>query len=127
MLMARILVVEDTNEVRRAITAILKSGHHDVSAVTGGRQALELLKRKSFDLVITDMLMPEVGGMEILTYLCTLPKRPLVVAMSGGGPGLPAEKALLGTDFMADAFLEKPIEKRDLLAVIDKLLSKAAA
>jgi CheY-like chemotaxis protein len=126
--MAKILVVEDTNEVRRAITAILQSGgHHDVSAVNGGRQALELLKRQSFDLVMTDMLMPEVGGMEILTYLCTLSKRPLVIAMSGGGPGLPAEKALLGTDFMADAFLEKPIEKRDLLAVIDKLLSKAAA
>jgi CheY-like chemotaxis protein len=125
--MAKILVVEDINEVRRAITAILQHGHHDVSAVNGGRQALELLKRQSFDLVITDMLMPEVGGMEVLAHLCALPKRPLIIAMSGGGPGLSAEKALLGTDFMADAFLEKPIEKRDLLTVIDKLLSKAAA
>jgi CheY-like chemotaxis protein len=125
--MAKILVVEDVNEVRRAITAILQHGHHDVSAVTGGRQALELLKRQSFDLVITDMLMPEVSGMEVLTFLCALPKRPLIIAMSGGGPGVSAQKALLGTDFMADAFLEKPIEKRDLLAVIDRLLSKAAA
>jgi len=125
--MARILVVEDVNEVRRALSAILQHGHHVVIAADGGRKALELLQRQSFDLVITDILMPEVSGMDILNYLSALPKRPLVIAMSGGGPGLSAEKALRGTDFMADAFLEKPIEKNDLLAVIDKLLGKTAA
>lgn len=125
--MAKILVVDDVSEVRRAICAVLELGHHDVSEADGGRQALKLLSHQSFDLVITDMLMPEVSGMEVLTYLSALPRRPVVIAMSGGGPGMPAEKVLQGTDVMADAFLEKPIEKRDLLAVIDRLLSKAAA
>lgn len=125
--MAKILVVEDVSEVRRAIAAILQSGHHQVIVANGGKQALELLKQQSFDLVITDMLMPEVNGMEVLGFLSTLSKRPLVIAMSGGGPGLSAEKALQGSDFMADAFLEKPIEKNDLLIVIDRLLGKAAA
>ncbi len=124
--MAKILVVEDVNEVRRALSATLKHGHHNVSAANGGEQALALLQRESFDLVITDMLMPEVGGLAVLAFLSALPRRPLVIAMSGGGPHISAEKALRGTDFMADAFLEKPIEKNDLLAVIDKLLGKAA-
>lgn len=124
--MADILVIDDISGVRLAISAILKSGGHKVTTANNGKEGIEFLKQRRFDLVITDMLMPEMDGMAVLTFLSSLPERTPVIAMSGGGPGIAADAALRGADFIADAFIEKPFEKSDLLSIVDKLLRKAA-
>jgi CheY-like chemotaxis protein len=125
--MAEILVIDDMNGVRRALTSMLKSVGHAVTTADNGKQAMELLKQRSFNLVITDILMPEVDGMEVIMHLTSMPTRPPVIAISGGGAGMSSELALRGAKLKADAFLEKPFEKKDLLAAVDKLLAKKAA
>jgi CheY-like chemotaxis protein len=119
-----ILLIDDMAGVRRAVTAMLKRAGHNVTAADGGSQGLELLKSHRYDIVITDMLMPGTDGADVLSELGSMPNRPRVIAISGGGAGLSAESALRLARIEADAFLEKPFDTGDLLAAIDKLLVK---
>jgi len=120
------MVIDDMSGVRRAVSAMLQRGGHKVTTANTGKEGLDLLKQQHFDLVITDILMPEMDGIEVLAYIASLPKHTPVIAMSGGGAGVSADAALRGADFMADAFIEKPFERSDLLSIVDKLLGKAA-
>jgi CheY-like chemotaxis protein len=120
-----ILLIDDMAGVRRAVTAMLKRAGHSVTTAENGDQGLELIRARRFDLVITDMLMPGSDGADVLSHLSSLPNRPRVIAISGGGAGLSAESALRLARIKADAFLAKPFESEDLLAAVDKLLVKA--
>jgi CheY-like chemotaxis protein len=121
---AEILLIEDMAGVRRAVSAMLKQAGHTITIAVNGKEGLQILGTRSFDLVITDMLMPEVDGSEVLFHLGTMAKRPRVIAVSGGGAGVSGASALRTAQFKADAFLEKPFEKAELLAVVDKVLAK---
>ncbi|MBK8158906.1 MAG: response regulator [Rhodospirillaceae bacterium] len=125
--MANILVVEDMAGVQLAISSMLRRAGHTVVIAANGEQGIAQLKQATFELVITDMLMPGVDGTEVLVGVLAMPNRPPVIAMSGGGAGVSAEAALLAAKVNADAFLQKPFEKADLLAVVDRLLAKSAA
>ena len=86
---------------------------------------MDLLRSRHFDLVITDMLMPGIDGADILSEVGSLPNRPKVIAISGGGAGVSAESALRLARLKADAFLEKPFDSEVLLAAVDRLLVKS--
>jgi CheY-like chemotaxis protein len=122
--MADILVIEDMAGVQRAVTSMLKNAGHTVATAENGEAGLNLVKQRRFDLVITDMLMPGVDGNEVLFQLHNMPNRPKVIAMSGGGAGLSAEVALKAAKQNADAFLQKPFEKAELLDAVNQLLKK---
>lgn len=123
--MTEILLIDDMAGVRRAVVSMLSRAGHTVTAAENGGQGIELLRSRRFDLVITDMLMPDVDGADVLTQVGSLPNRPKVIAISGGGAGLSADGALRLAKIKADAFLEKPFEAEALLAVVDKLLVKS--
>lgn len=123
--MADILLIDDMAGVRRAVGSMLKGSGHTVTASPDGNEGLDLLKQRSFDLVITDMLMPTVDGSEVLSQLLVMPNRPRVIAISGGGAGLSADMVLRAARAGADAYLQKPFEKAELLATVDRLLGKA--
>jgi DNA-binding NtrC family response regulator len=123
--MADILIVEDMSGVRHAISTMLKRAGHTVAVAENGEQGLAELKRRPFDLVITDMLMPGSDGMEVLNQIGTMSKHPPVIAISGGGAGVSAETALAAARLHADAFLQKPFERAELLAAVDKVLAEA--
>lgn len=124
--MADILLIDDMAGVRRTVVAMLKRAGHTVTTAMNGDEGLELLKTQRFNLVITDMLMPGTDGADVLAHLSTLPNRPRVIAMSGGGAGLSADSALRLARIKADAFLEKPFESADLLVAVNKLIGNAA-
>lgn len=65
----RILVVDDTSSNIQALTAILKEQGYQISAATNGRQALEVLERVRPDLILLDVMMPEMDGFEVCTHL----------------------------------------------------------
>jgi CheY-like chemotaxis protein len=123
--MTEILLIDDMAGVRRAVVSMLTRAGHTVTAAETGGQGIELLRSRRFDLVITDMLMPDVDGADVLAQVSGLPNRPRVIAISGGGAGLSAESALRLAKIKADAFLEKPFEAEALLAAADKLLVKS--
>jgi CheY-like chemotaxis protein len=120
--MARILVIEDHADFRDTLTAMLRSADHEVESGGNGREALELLAEASFDLLVMDVLMPEIDGIEVLRALEKAPCRMPVVAISGGGL-LPASLALsLATALGASAVLYKPFLRQELIAAVDRVL-----
>ena len=124
--MAKILLIDDMKGVRRAISAVLKRAGHTVIEAGDGGVGLQLLQSQRFDLVITDMLMPQHDGMEVLLFLEQLPDRPKVLAISGGGSQVSADEAFMLARSKADATLAKPFDNSDLVETIDRLLKVAA-
>jgi CheY-like chemotaxis protein len=123
--MSEILLIDDMKGVRRAVSSVLKRGGHVITEADDGNKGIELLRGgKKFDLVITDVLMPECDGTEVIMFLQTMPSRPPVLAISGGGNQVSSDVALLIARSKADAVLAKPFENADLLATVDRLLQK---
>jgi CheY-like chemotaxis protein len=121
--MSRILVVDDNAEFRRGLAKALRQHGYDVAEAGDGREAMVLLRENPHDLVITDINMPEMDGIEILNEL-RVTKAPVpVIAISGGGR-VP-KSLLLGNASLLGAVetLEKPFELAALLQTIERLLA----
>jgi len=121
--MAEILVIDDMEDVREGIVAVLVQNGHTATQAANGREGIDLLKSRSFDLVITDILMPEQDGTEVIMYLDTLSQRPPVLAISGGAAKVPAYIALHLARLKANATLMKPFRNAELLEKVNHLLT----
>jgi CheY-like chemotaxis protein len=122
--MANILLIDDMPAVRRAIAAVLKGAGHRVTEAVNGREGLDT--PGPFDLVITDILMPEMDGTTVVMEIAGRPDRPRLLAISGGSGALSEVDALRLASLKADATLSKPFANGELLAVVDRLLGSQA-
>lgn len=121
--MPKILVVEDSPAVRLSVVAYLESLGLEVIEAENGRLALNELQKGPFDLVVTDVLMPEVDGVELIKAIRAEYPGVKVLAMSGGAPNLPAGYVLKMTEmFNADAVLYKPFLNEELRTAVGRLL-----
>lgn len=125
--MARILVVEDTAPVRLVIATVLEDMGHAVETAENGLVAQERMKERVYDLIVTDVLMPEADGIEVIKAARRLTPPPRVLAVSGGAPNLPAGYVLKMTEmFSADAVLYKPFLNEELEGAVTTLLGGRA-
>ncbi|MBP2313818.1 response regulator [Azospirillum soli] len=121
--MAKVLVVEDAPAVRLSVVDVLEALGLEVVEAENGRIAIAELEKSTFDLVVTDVLMPEVDGVEVIKAVRSRYPGTSVVAMSGGAPNLPAGYVLKMTEmFNADAVLYKPFMNDELRGVVARLL-----
>jgi CheY-like chemotaxis protein len=125
--MARVLVIDDVRGVRRSVVSILRRAGHEVDEADNGAQGIRMAGERRYDLVITDILMPEADGSEVITALRALPVRPKLIAMSGGGSLVRTEDALVYARHAADAAIQKPFEAEEILALVDRLVGERAA
>ncbi len=118
--MATILVIDDQEPIRSQLRDALEGDGHEVLEASNGRLGLELYREQSADLLITDIVMPEMSGLEMMLELTRSFPNVKVIAMSGGlerEGGLNAAK-LLG----ARQTFQKPLDIGELLdAVRDDL------
>jgi CheY-like chemotaxis protein len=113
----RILVVEDDSSTRESITLLLRIDRHVVTEATNGREALELVSRQPFDLVILDFAMPGMLGGEVaLKIKLVAPALPILMVTAY------LEK-LNDSDKPVDALLGKPYAVEELRRAITKLIS----
>jgi CheY-like chemotaxis protein len=89
--MAKILVVDDSESLLTLFERQLAAAGHEVTRAINGAKALRLLATAEFDLVITDVVMPDMEGLQLLRELRKLSSPPRAIAMSGGGRGSAAE------------------------------------
>lgn len=123
--MARILISDDDPEIREALARLLTHTGHEVVTVPDGRACMRELEAGSFDLLITDILMPEQDGLETLMSLRRSGQGPRVIAMSGGGQGSAHDYLDLAKRFGASRILPKPFPVEDLLKAVDEVLAEA--
>lgn len=123
--MASILLIDDMPAVRRAISAVLRRANHEVTEAASGKDGLALANGQRFDLVITDILMPEMDGTTVVMEITARPDRPRVLAISGGSGALSETDALRLASLRADATLAKPFTNAEMLSLVNQLLGSA--
>jgi len=122
--MARILVVDDQEDVVELVQAVLTDAGHAVEAVCRGRGALDRLKQTVYDLVVCDVRMPDVDGQGVFRAIAQLvPPRPVVLFMTGYGDG-PVESEFLQA--APAVVLAKPLGIDELLTRVRALLPAGA-
>jgi len=122
--MARILIVEDTPDFRLMMRDILQTAGHEIVEAENGNAAIRKMESGSFDLLVTDVLMPESDGIELINTVAHQGGNLPILAVSGGGRNLPAAVSLALTEAAgAHRTLFKPFRAAELLAVVDELLS----
>ena len=125
--MARILVVDDHAHVRGAVRRVLIREGHQVWDVPDGAEALRLLDILDFDLVLTDVYMSAMDGMELLVRAQQLGIRTPVVVMSGGGFAPREELLAMARACGAFATIVKPFSPHQLRDTVSAVLHSAAA
>jgi DNA-binding NtrC family response regulator len=125
-MMQRILVVDDDGLVRRGVHRLLARAGYEVWETAGARVALELLERMPMDLVITDIYMPGMNGIDFISHLERRDGCSHVIAMTGGGYRSPGELLAEAAGAGAERTLAKPVTADDLLGVVRDVLDKPA-
>jgi CheY-like chemotaxis protein len=118
--MAEILVIDDEPQIRRLIARILNGVGHVVHPANNGKDGIALFHRVHPALVITDIVMPDMDGLEMIRELHQEAPAIPILAISGGGPAVYLRAA---TGLGARAALAKPFGAAELLAVVERLLN----
>lgn len=117
--MLRVLVADDDDAVRMLYASWLLDAGYEVEEASRGDVALALALGRSFDMVVLDVLMPILDGIEVVKRLRAEKPASRIIAVSGGAPAVPADVALMVAGmFGVDRMLYKPIDRRSLLAVM---------
>lgn len=120
--MAVILIIEDDKDFRDMLKAGLMRKGYVVVESDNGKEALIHFKPGVIDLVITDLIMPDEDGLQVIMKLRQLKHDLKVIAISGGGLGGPGNYLDLARALGADAIFSKPFSTNDMLSRIEELL-----
>jgi len=124
--MARILVIDDDDVVRLMMVQTLKNAGHETHESSDGRDAIDNLQSNDYDMIITDVIMPNESGVSVAEYIRTNHIPSPVLAVSAFSDGDAAGSLLDFASYFADATLSKPFDKDTFLETVDRLLNTGA-
>ena len=117
----KILVVEDERDLNRIITKHLKKNNYSVDSCFDGQEALDFISYSEYDLIITDIMMPNVDGYEFIDKLRANKNNTPVIMLTAKDT---LEDKIVGLDSGADDYIVKPFEFEELLARIRVLMRR---
>ena len=117
----KILVVEDERDLNRIITKHLKKNNYSVDSCFDGQEALDFISYSEYDLIITDIMMPNVNGYEFIDKLRANKNNTPVIMLTAKDT---LEDKIMGLDSGADDYIVKPFEFDELLARIRVLMRR---
>ncbi|MDQ1236432.1 two-component system response regulator ArlR [Paenibacillus sp. SORGH_AS306] len=117
----RILIVEDELHLAEALTQILKKNHYSVDAVHDGRTGLDYAQSGIYDLLLLDIMMPEMDGISVLKTLRQQGVATPVILLTAKGE---ITDKVIGLDYGADDYIAKPFSSEELLARIRAALRR---
>jgi len=121
--MPNILIVDDEQSYRQLLTLVFESDGHTVRTANNGREALSLLQMESADVIISDVKMPDMDGIELLAAVReTQPDLGVVLMTAFASVETAREAFKLG----ADDFVQKPFDVEELKLIVKKTLEKQA-
>jgi two-component system, NtrC family, response regulator PilR len=119
--MAKLLIADDERSMRELLDLVFRREGHQVTVVSNGREALEAMQRGSYELLITDVKMPDMGGIELLRAVREQSAETMVIMMTAFATINSAREAFkLG----ADDFIQKPFDVDEFKLVVRKALEK---
>ncbi|MCC7529203.1 MAG: response regulator transcription factor [Candidatus Melainabacteria bacterium] len=119
--MAKILIIEDDKDLAEVLRFTLSNKGHSVQSLSGGKDALSMLRVYKYDLIILDWMMPDVSGVDVLKGFRESGGKTPVLMLTAKTTIDDKEKAL---DLGADDYLTKPFDSRELLARVRALLRR---
>jgi two-component system KDP operon response regulator KdpE len=122
MSQARVLVVDDEPQIRRALRLVLRANGYDVTEVAAGEAALDALSVAAYDVMILDLVLPDVDGVQVCRRVREWSEMPVVILSAHGEEAIKV-RAL---DEGADDFVTKPFSAPELLARMRRALRRAA-
>lgn len=120
--MAKILIAEDDDSTRELLTYIISGAGHQVSSAADGQKALNAITNSPPDLVVLDVMLPEVHGYSICHQIKTNDGLKNIKVLMLSAKSFPADRRQ-AAEVGADAFLSKPVNPNELLEKIKSLLS----
>jgi two-component system response regulator CpxR len=118
---ARVLLVDDDRELCQMLSEYLAAEHFEVKSVHDGGEALGELQRHRFEIVILDVMLPSVGGFDVLRKLGAAHETPILMLTARGDD----VDRIVGLELGADDYLSKPFNPRELVARIRAILRRA--
>jgi two-component system, chemotaxis family, chemotaxis protein CheY len=120
----RILVIDDEDMIRQLVKEMLEVEGYIVTTAANGKEGLQLYQRELPDLIITDIFMPEMEGLETIRTLQRDSSKVKIIAISGGG-----ERGMISFLSHAKRFgalrtLQKPFSRQDLLTSVGEVLGE---
>jgi len=120
--MAKILIIDDDIQIRTMLRKFLEPLGYDVHDAPDGKEGLRIYREKKADLIITDIIMPEKEGIELISELKREFRDAKIIAMSGGGRIGPDSYLKIAEKLGALHTFSKPISKNALLGVVRDIL-----
>lgn len=117
----KILIAEDDNSLRHALKVLLQKSNYSVDAVDNGKDALDYMMLGTYDMVILDIMMPRMNGLEVVQKIRKAGNHVPVLLLTAKGE---VEDKVLGLDLGANDYLSKPFDVRELLARVRVLTRK---
>ena len=120
----RVLVADDEEVMRDVLSTLLASESYKVDLAENGSQALEMIRDKDYGVVLLDLMMPGVDGLEVLEELKKTENRPVAVVLTAFAS---IDKAVRATKLGAFDFITKPFKNDELLLAVKVKYIKVAA
>jgi DNA-binding response OmpR family regulator len=117
---AKILVVDDEPNIREVVSLYLRRHGHDVVSATDGEEALEVFRKSEPDLVVLDLMLPKVSGLEVCRRIRADRRVPLIMLTARGEE----EERIVGLSLGADDYVVKPFSPRELAARVSAVLRR---
>jgi DNA-binding response OmpR family regulator len=122
--MAQVLVVEDDDTVANVVVGYLQRGGHAATRVADGQAALDSVAEAAPDIIVLDLMLPGVDGLEVCRQVRKdLPNLPVVMLTALSEP----DDRILGLELGADDYVTKPFSPRELMLRIESVLRRTAA
>lgn len=119
--MAKILIIDDEQQVREVLKIVLMEQGHEILEADNGKKGIELFKKNSPEIVLTDVMMPEMTGLEFTRFVKEMNEDTDVIVMTGYGT---EEVVIEALHAGASNYIKKPISFEDLFAIVDSILTK---
>lgn len=122
--MANILIVDDDEQYPVMLAKMLRNHQHNVLVASDGAEALKVCESQQFDLIVTDILMPNIDGIDLIVHLSEKNSRVPIIAISGGRNTIMAEFGLQSAQALGVfTTLKKPFTDEQLIKLVNVALN----
>jgi YesN/AraC family two-component response regulator len=122
--MSKVLIIDDEPYILLMLKKMLEKAGYEVDLASNGKEGMDLFAKASADLVITDIIMPDKEGLEIIMEMKKQRPDLKIIAISGGGRISPESYLECAAHFGASRVFQKPFKQKELVSAVNELIAQ---